>query len=226
MEADHRGPPRGPGAGVRRPRGRRDPRRAGRPRRHGRHLADPVRRLPPGLRLAHRGLLRHRAAELDRGPDPGPRHDQDVPAEGHRPRLRKSPQRRRRRARGGRRRGPVHPDAGGAEALRRRPGLLPGGELPVVAGRPQLLHRPAHLAADAVGLPGHRGPDRRGPPGRHAVPVLGRDHGRLGRATGPTTPGCAAWSSSASSTSTTGCSAGRPCPRWSAPSRSRSTTRS
>ena len=43
-----RGPPRGPGAGVRRPRGRRDPRRAGRPRRHRRHLADPVRRLPPG----------------------------------------------------------------------------------------------------------------------------------------------------------------------------------
>ncbi len=73
VEADHRGPPRGPGAGVRRPRGRRDPRRAGRPRRLGRHLADPVRRLPPGLRLAHRGLLRHRAAELDRGPDPGPR---------------------------------------------------------------------------------------------------------------------------------------------------------
>src|SRR5690348_423274 len=33
----------------------------------------------------------------------------------------------------------------------------------------------------------------------------------------------AAWSSSASSTSTTGWSAGRACPRWSAPSRSRST---
>ena len=42
-------------------------------------------------------------------PTPGPRHDQDVPAEGHRPRLRGGPQRRRRRARGGRRRGPVRP---------------------------------------------------------------------------------------------------------------------
>ena len=40
------------------------------------------------------------------------------------------------------------------------------------------------------------------------------------------TRGCAGWSRSASSTSTTGCSGGPPCPRWSAPSRSRSTTRS
>ena len=168
-------------SGLRRPRGRRATRRAGRPRRRGRHLADPVRRLPPGLRLAHRRVLRHRAAELDRGPDPGPRDDQDVPAEGHRPRLRGGQERGRRGARGGRRRRQVHPHPGGAEALRRRPGLLPGGELPVVAGRPQLLHRPAHLAADAVGLPGHRGPGRRRPPGRHALPVLGRDPGRLGR---------------------------------------------
>ena len=179
VEADHRGPRGRPGVRLRRERGRRDPGGAGRLRRPGRPVADQVRRLPAGLRLAHGGLLRHRAAELERGPDPGPRHDQDVPAEGHRARLRGGPGGGRRRSRGGRRRGQVHPHPGGAEALRQRPRLLPGGELPVVAGRPQLLHRPAHLAADAVGVPGHRGPGRRRPPGRHALPVLGGDHGRL-----------------------------------------------
>ena len=44
-------------------------------------------------------------------------------------------------------------------------------------------------------------------------------------AAGPT-PGWPAWSRSASSTSTTGCSGGPRCPRWSARFRSRSTTRS
>ena len=79
--------------------------RAGRPGRRGWHLADQVRRFPPGLRLAHRRVLRRRAAELDRGPDPGPRDDQDVPAEGHRARLRGGQERGHRGARGGRRRG-------------------------------------------------------------------------------------------------------------------------
>ena len=46
VEADHRGPPRRPGAGVRRPRARRDARRAVRARRLRRHLADRLRRLP------------------------------------------------------------------------------------------------------------------------------------------------------------------------------------
>ena len=182
VAADHRGPRGRAGGRLRRARGRRHAGGAGRPGRRGQHLADRVRRLPPGLRLAHRGLLRHRAAELDRGPDPGPRDDQDVPAEGHRARLRGGQERGHRGARGGSRRGPLHAHPGGAAALRRRPGLLPGGELPLVAGRPQLLHRPAHLAADAVGLPGDRRPGRRRPPGRHALPVLAGDHGRLGRA--------------------------------------------
>ena len=46
------------------------------------------------------------------------------------------------------------------------------------------------------------------------------------RLAGNPTPGSAAWSRSASSTSITGWSGGPPCPRWLAPSRSRSTTRS
>ena len=37
-------------------------------------MADRPRRLPARARLAHRRHHRHRAAELDRGPDPGPRH--------------------------------------------------------------------------------------------------------------------------------------------------------
>jgi hypothetical protein len=50
------------------------------------------------------------------------------------------------------------------------------GELPVVAGRPQLLHGPQGVASDAVGLPGHRRARRSGQLGRHVLPVLAREH--------------------------------------------------
>src|SRR5437762_3087076 len=80
-----RGPCGRAGPGLEQPGARRDPGGAGRPQRRRRHLADAVRPLPGGLGLADRGLVGRRAAELDRGGHPGPGHDQDVPAEGHRP---------------------------------------------------------------------------------------------------------------------------------------------
>ena len=64
------------------------------------------------------------------------------------------------RARRGHRRRPLRPHQGGAGRVRRRPGRQPGRELPVVAGRPQLLHRPQGHAAAAARLPGARRPRR------------------------------------------------------------------
>ena len=141
-------------------------------RRLGVAVAHRLRRLPRRLRPPPGRDLRRRAAELDRGQHQRVRQHQDLPAEGRRPRFRCRPAQRPRGAGRGHRDRSLRSHQGGAGRVRRRPRRQPGRQLPVVAGRPQLLHRPEGHAAPPARLPGARAARGRRPQGRHALPVL------------------------------------------------------
>ena len=177
-------------AGLRRPRARRAARRAVGARRLRVAVAHRLRRLPRRLRPPRRRHLRRRAAELDRGQHQPARHvktfllkedDHDFEAAARNALAERD------EAIDDR---PLRADQGGAGRVRRRPGRQPGGELPVVAGRPQLLHRPQGHAAAAARLPG-AGPAASDADHtrRHALPVLARAARRRRRAS-PTRASC------------------------------------